>query len=173
MSEQEVKDLPTETKEEVSAETKTEDTGVDSKGVDVVNEATDANTSTTESVKRKDSGETAGEPKKKKKRRTYDDDEPEVKKDEGKSEENVEEGDEDEDADAEVQEEGEDDDDDDDDDDEEDYEGEDDGEDEEEEEDELNEIDTTNIITSGRRTRGKQIDFKDAAAKLDADKAKN
>lgn len=63
-------------------------------------------------------------------------------------------------------------DDDDDDDDEEDYDGEDDGGDEEEEEDELNEIDTTNIITSGRRTRGKQIDFKDAAAKLDAEGVK-
>lgn len=72
------------------------------------------------------------------------------------------------DADAEEQEEG----DDDDDDDEDEYEGEDDGEDEEEEEDELNEIDTTNIITTGRRTRGKQIDFKDAAAKLDSEEAK-
>lgn len=33
-----------------------------------------------------------------------------------------------------------------------------------EEEDELAEIDPSNIITSGRRTRGKQIDFAKAAA---------
>ncbi|SMN20429.1 similar to Saccharomyces cerevisiae YER030W CHZ1 Histone chaperone for Htz1p/H2A-H2B dimer [Maudiozyma saulgeensis] len=37
----------------------------------------------------------------------------------------------------------------------------------EEEEDDLTEIDTTNIITSGRRTRGKIIDYKKAARELD------
>ncbi|CCC70860.1 hypothetical protein NCAS_0F03760 [Naumovozyma castellii] len=35
-----------------------------------------------------------------------------------------------------------------------------------EEEDDLNEIDTANIITTGRRTRGKVIDFKKTAEKL-------
>ena len=45
-------------------------------------------------------------------------------------------------------------------------------EDDDEEEDDL-EIDETNIITSGRRTRGKVIDFKEAAKKLDADTQRN
>lgn len=36
-----------------------------------------------------------------------------------------------------------------------------------EEEDDLNEIDTSNIITGGRRTRGKIIDYKKAAKELD------
>lgn len=40
---------------------------------------------------------------------------------------------------------------------------------EEEEEDDLLEIDLSNIITSGRRTRGKVIDFAEAAAKLKAE----
>lgn len=40
---------------------------------------------------------------------------------------------------------------------------------EEEEEDDLLEIDQSNIITSGRRTRGKVIDFAEAAAKLKAE----
>lgn len=171
MSEQEVKELPTETKEKVAVETKVEDTKASSKGDDAAQEATNADTSTTESVKRKDPIEATGEPKKKKKRRTYDDeDEPEKRNEEDEAGVNKEGDEEDEevDADAEEQEEG----DDDDDDDEDEYEGEDDGEDEEEEEDELNEIDTTNIITTGRRTRGKQIDFKDAAAKLDSEEAK-
>ena len=35
------------------------------------------------------------------------------------------------------------------------------------EDDDLAEIDTTNIITSGRRTRGKVIDYKKAAEELD------
>ncbi|CAI4964880.1 CRE_HP_G0097040.mRNA.1.CDS.1 [Saccharomyces cerevisiae] len=37
----------------------------------------------------------------------------------------------------------------------------------EEEEDDLAEIDTSNIITSGRRTRGKVIDYKKTAEELD------
>ncbi|KAL7662781.1 Histone H2A.Z-specific chaperone CHZ1 [[Candida] zeylanoides] len=40
---------------------------------------------------------------------------------------------------------------------------------EDEEEDDLLEIDQSNIITSGRRTRGKVIDFAEAAAKLKAE----
>lgn len=44
-------------------------------------------------------------------------------------------------------------------------------EEDEEEEDDL-EIDESNIITTGRRTRGKVIDFKEAAKKLDADAEK-
>lgn len=39
--------------------------------------------------------------------------------------------------------------------------------DEDEEDDELLEIDESNIITTGRRTRGKVIDFAKAAEKLD------
>ncbi|KAH3679667.1 hypothetical protein WICMUC_000807 [Wickerhamomyces mucosus] len=39
--------------------------------------------------------------------------------------------------------------------------------DEEEEDDDLAEIDASNIITTGRRTRGKVVDFKQAAEKLD------
>ncbi|KAG0669553.1 Histone H2A.Z-specific chaperone [Maudiozyma exigua] len=38
-----------------------------------------------------------------------------------------------------------------------------------EEEDDLNEIDTSNIITGGRRTRGKIIDYKKAAKELDSE----
>lgn len=38
---------------------------------------------------------------------------------------------------------------------------------EEEEEDDLSEIDTANIIATGRRTRGKVIDYKKTAEKLD------
>mgnify|MGYP003365416857 CR=1 FL=1 len=38
-----------------------------------------------------------------------------------------------------------------------------------EEDDDLNEIDTSNIITGGRRTRGKIIDYKKAAKELDSE----
>ncbi|KAF2118898.1 histone chaperone domain CHZ-domain-containing protein [Lophiotrema nucula] len=38
-----------------------------------------------------------------------------------------------------------------------------------EDEDNMEEIDTSNIITSGRRTRGKEIDFSKAAADLPED----
>lgn len=41
----------------------------------------------------------------------------------------------------------------------------------EEEEDDLAEIDTSNIITSGRRTRGKVIDYKKTAEELDKNEA--
>lgn len=66
MSEQEVKELPTETKEKVAVETKVEDTKASSKGDDAAQEATNADTSTTESVKRKDPIEATGEPKRRK-----------------------------------------------------------------------------------------------------------
>ncbi|CCD23636.1 Chz1p NDAI_0B06040 [Naumovozyma dairenensis CBS 421] len=44
------------------------------------------------------------------------------------------------------------------------------GKDVDEEEDDLAEIDTSNIITGGRRTRGKVIDFKKTAEKLEGKK---